>query len=124
MKVQHKDKHYIVGDVFQETATHYLVYLSGAVDSDSPCYAYPKACYEPVPTEPRWQDVTGECDVLGETHLRHVEPNCSNSAGCWAYRAVPDDYRLRKVLVYLAEGLLPAHCIPNRMRWAFLVERK
>ena len=109
MKVWHKDKHYIVGEVFQESPSHYLVYLPNT-ESDSPLYAYPKTTFEPVPTD-RWQDVTGECSVkldgpVMQRGLYHDGRQLDS-----------DIYRLRKVQMW--EELQR-----STKEWAFLVERK
>ena len=112
MKVRHKDKHYIVGEVFQESPSHYLVYLPNT-ESDSPLYAYPKTTFEPVPTD-RWQDVTGECEVVegvsGQQYVNHGD----HHFGVVNYTPY---YRLRKVQMW--EELQR-----STEEWAFRVERK
>ena len=62
-----------------------------------------------APSEPRWQDVTGECDV-GWDGIKLRYPDGRENE-------LPPNYRLRKVQIN--EGL-----VRERPEWAFLIERK
>ena len=75
-----------------------------------------------APSEPRWQDVTGECK-LPYNFATSSDLGCmivlkEDTWPLWGIK-VPTDgiYRLRKVM------LSPQHGVPA-WQWAFLVERK
>ena len=73
-----------------------------------------KSEYEPIPTEPRWQDVTGECEVKQVGDAVYLE----DDDACVAKIMQLNDYRLRKVSVFTGFG------DRDSAIQAFLVERK
>ena len=80
-------------------------------------YELNKDYYEPVETEPRWQDVTGECSVLGNDEILDHTPGCFVAS---LTHAKQRGYRLRKVRVL--EG--DPSSLKHKVVWAFIVERK
>ena len=80
--------------------------------------ALSKSLYEKVPPEPRWQDVTGECNDNGFNYIFH--PGCnSESGGIHGYEA-RKHYRLRKVQVIRGDWRVSEPVYTD----AFVVERK
>ena len=80
-----------------------------------------KSEYEPIPTEPRWQDVTGECEVDGIGDLRDGQERT-----IFILRGDHQaTYRLRKVPVIMQnDHKHDGDAFDTTVRAAFVVERK
>lgn len=116
MKIRHKQSGVVLEGAFCECATgsdnfptryYFMAYGDNS--------QYDKREWEAVQPEPKWVDVTAECEDYGGSAIAH------NCYVLFARNAGADDYRLRKV--QLRE--LEAHpLLGHRRTWAFIIERK
>ena len=104
MKVRHKTMGMIIeharrvdGKIIHELA-------------DSPYVELDMTVWEIVNDEPRWQDVTGECEAYGGKLFVQMGPHAVPLPN------TPDNYRLRKVQLWNEDS--------TKLRYAFIVERK
>ena len=81
---------------------------------------YCVAAYE-TPPAPRWQDVTGECEVKQIGDATYLD----NDGGCVAKIMELNNYRLRKVPVIMQnDHKHEGDAFDTTVRAAFVVERK
>ena len=115
MKVRHKLTGYgEVWDVLDEGKEYYILQSPKDVHGAARIGHAKKSSVEVVPDEPRWQDVTGECEIASNGDVRH---------GDLIFLAEfhgRHTYRLRKVQLKREQG----EHLSDLTVWAFIVERK
>lgn len=95
MKVRHKDtSKNATFTVLEETAAHYVAEYHGCFQA---VILLPKADFEPVP-EPRWVNVTAECEVDEDGCPYHRKP--SNVRNVLFLRPLLPGYRLVKKTLF------------------------
>ena len=115
MKVRHKQ----TGEVFKDGWLHPQEHVWKVITNHDERKEFMEWACESLPTEPRWQDVTGECEPYtypsGAAHgIKHQNRDITGAG-------YGDGYRLRKV-----EWTEPYdHGVGAiAYRYAFIVERK
>ena len=92
--------------------------------------AFHNSDYEPMQSEPHWQDVTGECEVVSNKYpccmqIEHngIDVTCEPEP----INEMPPayEYRIRKVTLPQFEPIKnPSDLTPSKVRCAFIIERK